>query len=179
VKWSCYDQVSTSWIRTYRYTFYSDNAVVNVNPVSPLVKRSTLGQKSGRPELDTYSPRASSQFDRYSVFLTNFPLCRSLFLLDMMKISPGIRHQSSFWTTGIRHFENILLPNSTSTWWWPLTRGVQGFHWLLHMAKCWWNFFFKFHDLIWVDFFTGFIFAIGFTDWVHCTQVPNPGVAHM
>jgi hypothetical protein len=46
----------------------------------------------------------------FTVFLTNFPPCLSLFLLDMMKISPGIWHHSFFWMTGIRHVEKIPLP---------------------------------------------------------------------
>jgi hypothetical protein len=37
----------------------------------------------------------------FTVFLTNFHPSLSLFLLDMMKISPGIRHHSFFWTTGM------------------------------------------------------------------------------
>jgi hypothetical protein len=67
-----------------------------------------------------WSPRTRHLFTQglksirqvFTVFLTNFPPSPSLFLLDMMKISPGIRHHSFFWTAGIRHVEQIPLHRS-------------------------------------------------------------------
>jgi hypothetical protein len=88
-----------------RPTICNCYASVNVNLVYPWSggrHQVDTWQKSGRPELDTYSPIQGFKSIRqvFTVFLTNIPPCLSLFLLDMMKISPGKPFS-------IRHDENL------------------------------------------------------------------------
>jgi hypothetical protein len=85
------------------------NAAVNVNPVDT---KSILGKKVVAQNSTLIHPGPQVNSPGSHSFSHQFSTFPKLYLLDMMKISPGIRHHSFFWTTGIRHVEQIPLPRS-------------------------------------------------------------------